>query len=107
MAEYRLFVAVVSNQNPLESKRPDGSGSLSCFVGNDLAEVSKKARTYAKKWGAEHNRLYRVLVGEITHEFGSLNDLICGSIIQAWDEEINTLEAKEAQSKASASKGVN
>lgn len=75
----KLFIAVVANQNPTDTGRPDGS--LSSFVGEDKEAVTQKAILAVQRWQNqihEHDHSfakagspygpYRVLVGELTEE---------------------------------------
>lgn len=79
-----MFVAVVANQDPTQSGRPDGS--LSCFIGADRTETIEKAILAVNRW---HNQIhthdhdfakagspygpYHILVGELTSEAKYVN----------------------------------
>jgi len=74
-----MFIAVVCNQNPTDSGRPDGS--LSAFVDADKTNAIEKAVLAVQRWQTQYHEHdhsfakagtpygpYRVLVGELTEE---------------------------------------
>lgn len=74
-----MFVAVVSNQNPKDTGRPDGS--LSCFLSDTKEGAINKSIQASEQWerlyhSHDHDYAstgtlrgpYRILVGEISEE---------------------------------------
>jgi hypothetical protein len=75
----KLFIAVVTNQDPTQTARPDST--LSSFVGYDKEAVIQKAVLAVQRWQNQIHQHdhefvkagspygpYRVLVGELTEE---------------------------------------